>query len=241
MKKSLSLLCVLGCFAQPALAANINLGTAGFNQADFRAFSEDLGSALSYKAVTPAAPLGFPGVDIGMEVTGTKLQNVQVLNKATGSTSSSATLPLPKLHAFVGLPFGIDVGASYASVPGTNIKVMGGELRYAIIGGGMALPAVAVRGSFSKLSGVDSMALGTKALDVSVSKGFLMLTPYVGVGTVWVNSEANYAGTTLAKETFRQNKVFAGANLNLGLTNFALEYDKTGKASSYTVKMGFRF
>ena len=238
MKKNLSLLCVLCCFAQPVWAANIDLTAAGLTQAEFKLFSEDLGSALSYKAVIPAEPLGITGFDLALEVSSTELKSSSVWQKASGDSLNS--LPVPKLHIHKGLPFGIDVGAFYSSIPTTNIKLYGGELRYAILEGGMATPAVAIRGSISELSGVDELSLSTKGLDVSISKGFAMFTPYAGVGTVWVDSTANGV-PGLNKESFQQSKVFAGGNLNFGLANFAFEYDKTGEAQSYSVKLGFRF
>jgi hypothetical protein len=235
MKKNLSLLCVLGCFAQPVWAANnINLTYFGTAQPAFKTFSEDLGSALSYKPVTPPTPLGITGFDIGLEVTSTKMRNLE-----TATNSSMSSLVVPKLHVYKGLPLNFDIGAFYSSVPTTNIKLYGGELRYAILEGGIALPAVGIRGALTKLSGVSQLALSTKSLDVSISKGFAMFTPYAGLGTVWVDSTPNVA--PLVKETFRQNKIFAGGNLNLGLVNFALEYDKTGSAASYSAKLGFRF
>lgn len=237
MNKKLSLLCMLGCFAQPVWAANINLGTANFLQSEFKLFSEDLGAALSYKAVIPAEPLGVTGFDLGLEVTSTEMKNSSLWADATGSSRSS--LPVPKIHIHKGLPLNIDVGAFYSSVPTTNIKLYGGELRYAILEGGTASPAVAIRGAMTKLTGVEQLSFDTKSLDVSISKGLAMLTPYAGVGTVWVDSTPNVA--PLVKESFRQNKVFAGANLNFGLLNLAFEYDKTGSAASYTAKLGFRF
>ncbi|MBI3479365.1 MAG: hypothetical protein HY016_03260 [Nitrosomonadales bacterium] len=237
MKKSLLSLCALGCIAQPVWAANIT--TLGTVQSDFRLFSEDLGSALSYKAVTPPAPLGITGFDLGLEVSSTEMINSSLWNTMTGGGGSVNSLVVPKLHVFKGLPLGIDVGAFYSAVPTTNIKLYGGELRYAIIEGGMAMPAVGIRGAMTKLSGVDQLAFGTKSLDISISKGFAMLTPYAGVGSVWVTSTPLVG--PLTEEAFRQNKIFAGANLNMGFTNFALEYDKTGSAASYSAKLGFRF
>jgi hypothetical protein len=238
MKKSISLLCILGCFAQPVWAASIDsLGSLA--QSEFKLFSEDLGSALSYKAVTPPAPLGMTGFDLGLEVTSTKMQNSALWTTATSGGSALNSMIVPKLHVFKGLPLNIDVGAFYSSVPTTNIKLYGGELRYAILEGGVALPAVGIRGALTKLSGVSQLDLSTKSLDVSVSKGFAMFTPYAGVGSVWVDSTPN--GVSLTKESFRQNKFYAGGNLNFGITNFALEYDKTGSAPSYSAKLGFRF
>lgn len=240
MKIKLALLSVLGCFIQPVWAAEIStLGNLA--QPEFKSFSEDLGAALSYKSITPPAPLGLTGFDLGIEVTSTQLNNSALWSKATNGGKALDTIYVPKLHVFKGLPLGIDIGAFISAIPTTNIKLTGVELRYAILSGGVASPAVGVRGSWTKLSGVDQLAFNTKGLDVSISKGFLMFTPYAGVGSVWVDSTPNIPSVGLAKETFRQNKVFAGANLNMGLMNLAVEYDKTGLSKSYGVKVGFRF
>jgi hypothetical protein len=138
------------------------------------------------------------------------------------------------------LPFGIDIAAFYSAVPTTNIKLVGAELRYAIIEGGLAMPAIGIRGAFTKLSGIDLLAFDTKSLDISISKGFAFFTPYAGIGQVWTNSTPD-AITGLTAESFTQSKVFVGANLNLGIINFAVESDKTGAAQSVSAKMGFRF
>ena len=240
MKKLITLLCTLG-LAQPALAANIStLGALG--QSEFKTLSEDLGAALSYKPVTPAAPLGVIGFDIGLEVTQTDTtKSAQIWSKATGNGSTVSKVYVPKLHVAKGLPFGVDVAAFYSKIPTTNISLAGAELRYAIMEGGLAMPAVAVRGAFTKLGGVDQLSLDTKSLDFSISKGFAMLTPYAGVGQVWVNSKANLTPFKLSDEKFTQSKIFVGANLNLGFTNLAAELDKTGGIQSISVKMGFRF
>lgn len=233
MKTKLSLLCILAGFTQPVLAANIDL--ANFTvQPEFKAFSEDMGAALSYKAIIPAEPLGITGFDIGLEATSTKMRN---LAQATGS--SQTNLIVPKLHLHKGLPFNFDIGAFYSSAPATNIKFYGGELRYAILEGGVAAPAVAIRGSMTKLTGIEQLALSTRGLDISISKGIAMFTPYAGVGRVWVTSTPNGV-PGLSEETFQQGKVFVGGNLNLG-ANLAVEYDKTGSTQSYSVKLGIRF
>lgn len=234
MKKLLVLTCAL-TIAQPALAGNINIGNLG-TQTDFRNVSEDLGSALSYKGVVPAESMGVTGFDLGIELTQTKLAKSAALwNTLTGSDFSN--LYVPKLHVTKGLPLDIDIGAFYSAVPTTDIKLYGGELRWAFMPGSTTMPAVAVRGALTKLSGVNQLALDTKSLDVSISKGFAMLTPYAGIGKVWTNSSSDL----FASESFSQNKFFAGANLNLGTTNFALEFDKTGEAQSTSFKLGFRF
>jgi len=207
------------------------------NQGEFRALSEDLGAALSYKPLTPTAPLGITGFDVGIAVTDTKLQNSAVFAKAGADISNAA---VPSLRVHKGLPFGIDVGVMVGAVPSTNIKLYGGELRYAIVSGGVAMPAIGVRGSYTKLTGVDQLDFDTKGLDLSISKGFLMFTPYAGVGRVWVASTPN-GNPALSKESLSLSKVFVGINMNFGLTNLAFEGDRTGEATSYGAKLGFRF
>jgi hypothetical protein len=239
MKKLLPLFCVLGVAAQPAHAANDLNNLQALAQAEFRALSEDLGSALSYKPLTPAEPLGVTGFDMGIEVTSTKMSKSEQAWKTATGGSGISNLYVPKLHIAKGLPLDIDIAAFYSAIPSTNIKLFGAELRYAILPGGVATPAVAIRGSYTKLSGVEQLAFNTKGLDVSISKGFAMFTPYAGIGQVWVNSTANTGN--LSAESFSQSKVFAGLNLNLGVTNIALEGDKTGGTASYGLKLGFRF
>ncbi len=242
MKKLLALLCTLG-IAQPAMAANITtLGQLG--QAEFRTLSEDLGAALSYKPITPTAPLGTTGFDMGIAVTQTNMsKSSQLWSKITNGGSTVDKLYLPKLYIAKGLPLGIDIAAFYSKLPSTNISLYGGELRYAILPGGVTQPAIGIRASYTKLNGVDQLALDTKGLDISISKGFASFTPYAGIGQVWVNSTGNVTGTggVTLSEKFTQNKTFVGANLNLLTTNIAAEWDKTGGTKSVSLKLGFRF
>ncbi|MES1981786.1 MAG: hypothetical protein V4443_04845 [Pseudomonadota bacterium] len=236
MKKLIPLCVALACLTQTAQAATIDLTL--LTQPEFRAVSEDLGSALSYKAITPAAPLGIIGFDIGVAVNQTELAKSKgYWSRMTGSSMDN--LYVPKISIAKGLPLNIDIAAFVSRVPSTSATLYGGELRYAIMEGGIALPAIAVRGSLSKLAGVDQLALNTKGLDISISKGFAMFSPYAGVGQVWVTSTPNSA--TLHEEKFTQGKIFAGANFNLGLVNLAAEVDKTGAAKSISAKVGFRF
>lgn len=238
MKKTISLLALL-CVAGAAHASNdVNISSLGGVQSDFRLLSEDLGAALSYKPLLPAEPLGITGFDIGVEATATQLANAGVFDKATNS--SIKTLVIPKLHVDKGLPFGIDVGAFISKVPNSNISLTGAEIRYAFIQGGVAMPAVAVRATYSQLSGVNQLSLNTRGIDLTASKGIMMFTPYAGIGEVWVDSTPN-AATGLKAERFTLNKYYVGTNLNLGLLNFDLEADRTGKATSYGLKVGLRF
>jgi len=222
----------------PVAWAGSDINSVGdLSQSLFKDLTADLGAALSYKAIRPAEPLGTLGFDIGFEVSSTSLES-SALEAATGGEATSSRLLVPKLHISKGLPFGFDVGAFYTSVPSSNIGLIGGELSYALLEGGMISPAVSIRGTFSRLTGVDQLDLSTKGLELSVSKGFAFFTPYAGVGQVWINSETNVG---LEDENLTKNKYFLGINFNLGLVNFAAETEQTGDNKSTSAKIGVRF
>lgn len=211
-------------------------------QGDFRALSEDLGASLSYKPIAPGEPLGLLGIDIGLEVTATDLQANQVYRRVTGNSDNTDYLIVPKLHVHKGLPLRLNVDAFYSTVPDSNIELFGGAIGYSLLEGGVATPALTVRATATKLSGVDGLDLGTQGLELTISKGFAFLTPYAGIGRVHVKSEpTGIAASALRKESFDLDKIYAGLNINFGLLNFALEADKTGDAPSYSGKVGFRF
>ena len=232
----------LGTALVPLSASAYDLTTLGnLTQHEFRLLSEDLGGALSYKPITPTEALGVTGFDIGAALSGTQLKNAVLLSKAANGSTVRTTAPLLSLHADKGLPFNIDVGGSYTMVPSTNIKAFGGEVRWAFLPGTTLVPAVGIRLSGTKLTGVDQLDFSTYGADISVSKGFTIFTPYAGVGEVFVKSTPNgAAAATLASEKFNQAKFYAGVNINLGV-NLAFEYDNTGSINTVSAKVGFRF
>lgn len=209
------------------------------NQQQFRLLSEDLGGAFSYHPQTPTEPLGVPGFDIGLGVSGAKLKNREIAELAS-SEGVDSTILVPTLRANVGLPLGFDVGAMYAWVPDSDIRYYGGELRFAILRGDAATPAIGLRGSFTKITGVDQLDLDTRGLDLSISKGIGFVTPYAGIGKVWVESTPQGI-PSLQSEDFTLNKWFAGLGVNLAVLNLNFEAGKTGDVKVYSLKIGLRF
>ncbi len=238
MRKVLLVTPFLLLATQANAADNID-SIAGMGQTAFRAFSEDLSAAISYKALIPAESMGVLGFDVGVEASATSLANKTEFDAACGGCGVD-TIYIPKLHLHKGLPLGMDVGLMMATVPNSNIKLTGAEFRYAIVEGGVAMPAVAARLTYTKLDGVSELDMNTTGLELSVSKGFAMVTPYAGIGQNWVKS--NPAGSTsLSSEDYTQTKTYVGVNVNLGLLNLAFETDKTGDSSTTSAKLGFRF
>lgn len=223
----------------PAAAADLN-SLQLLTQPEFRRLAEDIGAVLSYKSLLPAEAAGITGFDVGVAVTGTELQNRDVWRKATLGGDIPRNLPTTSLRVSKGLPFGFDIGASYASVPTTGLRALGGEIRWAVLPGSIALPAVAVRASVSSLREVSQLSARTTGLDISVSKGFAILTPYIGAGVVRTVARPEGA-LLLREERFTQNKVFGGVAASLGLARLTLEADRTGDAPSVSAKLSVGF
>lgn len=224
--------------AMPAAAAELD-ALRLLSQTQFRALAEDVGAVLSYKGLVPAEPLGVTGFDIAASVGFTTLGQRDLWRQASPGTSIPATVPVPALRVWKGLPGNVDIGAVIAKVGNTDIGLFGGELRWAFVPGSITMPAVAVRGAFTRMTGAQQLDVDTRSLDLSISKGILNFTPYAGVGRVWTRATPNDV-PGLVRESFTQDKIFAGLNVNLGV-NLAFEVDRTGGVTSYGIKAGVRF
>ena len=219
----------LALAVSPAVAADIKFTQASisaFDQGAFNNLSKEAGAALGYRNMAPAAPLGITGFDIGVEVSAININKNSSQWKAAFDNNAPSYLYIPKVRARKGLPFGIDIGAMYSYVPDSNIKLYGAELSKSILDGTMATPAVGVRATYTKLAGVNDLALQTYGVDASVSKGFLFVTPYAGAGMMWINSEAKgfLQPLGLKKENISVPRVFGGVKFSpLPLLGFTVE------------------
>lgn len=223
--------------AAPAAAADFN-ALGNLAQGELRALATDLGAAFSYKAVSPAAPLGLVGFDVGVEVASTSLENSAAFALAGAGRPSEVVIP--KLRVVKGLWGGFDIGA-FVGGAATKIDatLYGAELRYALLDDGLATPAVGLRLSGTRVTGTGDLQLATAAFDVSISKRFALLTPYAGGGVVRVHGEAR--GTGLAEERFNKGRAFAGLSVNLLAGDLALEAERMGDNTTLSARLGFRF
>lgn len=250
LKKVATATALLVLLAGQALANSDISFVRGITQDAFKSFSREVGSAISYKNTAPAAPLGITGFDIAAEVTAVDIRkDAAYWQAATGNNAPDFYL-IPKLRVRKGLPCGIDVGVMYSKVPDSNIQIYGAEVAKALLEGTAATPALGVRATYTQLAGVGSLDLQTVGIDATLSKGFFILTPYVGGGAVWIDGKAKgnlqslsttLIGSPLAQEKFWQERFFGGIKITpLPLFSVTAEAEYSG-VPTYSLKAAFGF
>lgn len=221
-----------------AFASNNIDNIAALNQGQFSDLSHDMTAVTTYKQLEAATSEGLLGFNLGFAYTLTNVAHQSAWD--TASNSSISSVSLAQVNISKGLPFDFDVGGYYGYSPNTNIKVYGVALRYAILNGGVVEPALGIRATYNRLTGVNQLSYSNHSLDLTLSKGFGPITPYVGIGEVWVSSNPD-ASTGLQDESFNTNEVFAGFRLSLAVVNLTVEANRTAGNNTYGVKLAFGF
>lgn len=233
---------VLAYAVSPAVAADINF-TSPISQGDFKSFSQQIGAVIAYRNMAPAEPLGISGFDVGVEVSAISIDKNSSYWSSAFNKNAPAYLGLPKLRVRKGLPYGFDIGAMYSYVPDSNIKLYGIEVSKALLDGSAATPAIGVRATWTKLAGVEDLGLQTAGMDISISKGFVFLTPYAGAGIVRISSDAKGFLQTigLKSETVTTPRLFAGIKISpLPLFGITAEVEYT-ELPIYSLKAAISF
>lgn len=236
MRKQLLAVLLLSV-APAAMADDVDIDP-GATQATFDTIAEDLVATIDYKAAGPAEATGVAGFGIGLVTTYVPVDEDD-WQQVTGSDDFKA-IGLVGLQATKGLPFGIDIGAFYATAPGTNVDAIGGEIRYAFLKGSTVTPAVALRLAHVVVNGIDDFDLSSTSVDLQVSKGFALFTPYAGVGYVNGSADPDPA-FGLDEAEVKDAKFYAGFRLSLGVFEITPQFTSVAGVNAYTARFGFSF
>jgi hypothetical protein len=222
--------------AGPALAYDFNITTP--NQQDFHSVAQDLTGAFDYKALGGAAPGGLLGFSIEGFGSYTKTLDRGAWERLTGNKVDG--IGIAGVRASKGLPGGMDVGAFYTRVPGTNASAYGAEVRYALLEGTVATPALALRATYTGAGNTGDFNYKSFGAEALISKGFVVVTPYAGAGYVRSETKADQR-FGLAKEGIGHVKGFAGLGFKLLLLDGGIEYERLGHNNVYSLKLGVGF
>jgi len=210
--------------AGPARAWDVDDGARGI---DLERFHESFSLGAYPFPRHSAKPLGTLGFDVWGDASGTPDFDSDA-GPAVDGDVPGGYLAIYRVGARKGLPGGFDLGASYGKVVDSDLELLSGEISWAILDGGLATPALGLRGTYTKSSGSDVYSLEQAGLEVEISKGFAVLTPYAGAGLVWSQGTFDRRRVGLGTDTFEPTRtvVYGGVILNLLVPKIAFEVEK---------------
>src|SRR5713226_4991318 len=144
--------------ALPLCAQDVKFDPKLVTQATFSKFSRIVGQAIFATPVQPARASGFLGFDAGVAATIVPVdENASYWRAAVPANSSFTThgyIGVPRLVASKGFGFGT-ISGTYAKISNSGIATWGGAFDMPLLRGGVLKPELALRVSYSALSGID--------------------------------------------------------------------------------------
>jgi len=234
------ILLTLALFLAPVVATGggLELGPQ-LTSGQLAELSEHLAEAIDMP-VGPARPLGVSGFELHVGGMWVRAKDSAEWWQNAVSEGSELLDGVDGYHVLArkGLPAGFDVGAQYGSVLGEDY--WSAEVRYALIDGGLAEPALGVRGAWSELAGgpVDLKVLTGQ---VMLSKGFTVLTPYAAAGVRWIDADARVETDPVSLRFESSNDTFVfNAGLHISLPPFGLRFEaRRGYQTALFFSAGF--
>ncbi|HYH45372.1 MAG TPA: hypothetical protein VEG34_06755 [Thermoanaerobaculia bacterium] len=203
---------------------------------DFRAFHRRFSSSAYAYPRHSAAALGLTGFEVYVEASyDEEFDDEPFAATVLDDDLTGGFLSVGRVGARKGLPGGIDLGLSYGRALGGDISLISGEIQYAFFKGGPLTPALSLRVTGTRTTGSGNYDLDQYGAELLLSKGFTLLTPYIGVGAVY--SEGRVGDL---QEDDTEFVAYAGLTLNLLLPKITVEVEQ-GEVVQGAVRLGFGF
>jgi hypothetical protein len=234
--------------ALPLCAQDVKFDPNLVTQANFSQFSRIVGQAIFATPVQPARASGFFGFDVGVAATVVPVDEKSAYWRAAVPAGSNFTtngyVGVPRLVASKGFGFGT-LSGTYAKISNSGIATWGGAFDMPLVRGGVVKPELALRVSYSTLTGVDVFREKTYGGEVFLSKGFGPVMPYAAVGRMRINAQGDVpaslhsAAFTLTDRS-NVNRYTVGVRLSLLVPKLVLEATQA-EVRSYAAKVSFGF
>lgn len=202
-----------------------------------------MSQAIFATPVDPARAESILGFEVGVAATAIPIDeeaSYWIHSASSSDLSRGGHVFVPRLVASKGLSF-ISVSASYAQIPNTDVKMLGGNVDVPIIEGTVATPALTFRGTYSQLSGIDEYELRNAGAEVFISKGFGPVTPYAAAGVVFTQAEGEVRGSSGdllfgLEDEFQTRRITVGVRISLLVPKIIVEATE-GEERSYAAKI----
>lgn len=214
-------------------------------QAQWKVFVRQVGAITTFKSLASAEPLGKMNFYVGIDYSRTPIDqhNPAWINTFTHPDADCPlgdATSIPTLRARLGVSENMDVGAYWTTAPGGNYGMVGGEVKYAFLRESENLPAAAVRGSVTILTGVPDYDLNIYSVDLVASKKIAMFTPYVGLREGMAIGTETTSKVNLDKESLLLTQGYAGVAYSIWMLNLVAEYN-ISNVNTLAFGIGFNF
>lgn len=209
---------------------------------DFQAFHSRFSSGAYFYPRHGAAPLGLIGFEVYADATYDEGFDDEPFNDtAIDGDFTGGFLSVARIGARKGLPGGIDLGVAYGEALDGDLKLLSAEIQYAILKGGLVKPALSLRVTGSRSMDSETYDLDQYGAEVLLSKGFAVLTPYVGAGIVYSKGTLDRGSLLTAfEEEETRGVIYGGVTLNLLLPKITVEIEKAEEIQG-AVRIGIGF
>lgn len=205
-------------------------------QTDLKAFTAEVGSLLRFRQFSDATTLGRGGVELGVQLT-----PADEAKPSWGGLSLDQTDALPGVVARVGVSNRVDIGAWGQVNNRSNYAVAGIDSKILLLKEGPGRPvSVAIRPSVGALIGPSEVWAAHASIDLSASRTFGRVSPYVGVATTGSLAVERSPNLDLDPATADGSLAYAGLTYRWRALTIAAEAEK-GDAVRYGVRIGTRF
>lgn len=208
---------------------------------DFRAFHRRFSSDAYHYPRHGAAPLGLIGFEVYADATyDDGFDDEEFAGTVIDGDFTGGFLSVARVGARKGLPGGFDIGLAYGRALEGDIKLLSADLQYAILKGGLVKPALSIRVTGTRTLDAEAYELDQYGAEVLLSKGFTILTPYIGGGVVYSKGTLDRELLGSLEEEETQGVLYAGVTLNLLLPKITVELER-GEVLQGAVRVGFGF
>jgi hypothetical protein len=210
--------------ALPALAADVRPDAS---EADFREFNRRFSMASYYYPRHGASPLGLIGFDVYADAAvDSGFGDEDAVARTLDDDLTGDMLAVVRVGARKGLPAGINIGVAYGRALETDVDLLSADLQWAIIEGGVLAPALSLRLTGTRAMGSDVYDLDQYGAELLLSKGFTVLTPFVGAGIVRSEGSLESSLGRTFEDSQTRGIVYGGVTLNLLLPKITVEVEK---------------
>ena len=213
------------------------------SQPQFEAFARRFAVASHSFPRHGAAPLGITGFDVYADIAydGTFGDDELAQGALRGGLTNDA-MAVTRIGARKGLPGGFDLGASVGEALDGDLRLLSADVQWAILDGGPLSPALSIRVAGTETQGGGAFSQRALSAELLASKGFAVLTPYVGLGVIASRAKLDRPGALPDfEEEHTQAVAFVGATLNLLLPKFTAEIERSEDTTQYAFRVAFGF